>query len=191
MPSPDVAFACGSRSMTSARSPASARQAARFTAVVVLPTPPFWFATAYTRPGTRSGYSGERTLPRDPGPSREARRSRLDFRYDEQSRPGLRSRAAELFRYARHAVDLGARADVEDRCPARSDQRQTPLQRHRRRGERLGDGHPEPIRLLLLGPAADDTHVGKLTRGELEERAFPSARLEQGDLALRQHDGER
>ena len=45
-PSPEVAFACGSRSMTSARSPASARQAARLTAVVVLPTPPFWFAIA-------------------------------------------------------------------------------------------------------------------------------------------------
>ena len=45
-PSPEVAFACGSRSMTSARSPASARQAARLIAVVVLPTPPFWFASA-------------------------------------------------------------------------------------------------------------------------------------------------
>ena len=42
----DVAFACGSRSITSARWPASARQAARFTAVVVLPTPPFWLASA-------------------------------------------------------------------------------------------------------------------------------------------------
>ena len=34
------------RSITSARSPASARQAARLMAVVVLPTPPFWFASA-------------------------------------------------------------------------------------------------------------------------------------------------
>src|SRR5207248_3399592 len=155
--------------MTSARSPASARQAARLTAVVVLPTPPFWFATAYTRPGTRSGYSGERTLPRDPGPPREARRCRFDLRYHQQARPGFRSSTAELRRGPRHAVDLGARADVEDRCPARGDQRQTPLQSHRRRGERLGDSDPEPVRLLFLGPAADDTHVGELTRGELKE----------------------
>src|SRR5213078_2167158 len=39
-PSPEVAFACGSRSTTRVRSPASARQAARLIAVVVLPTPP-------------------------------------------------------------------------------------------------------------------------------------------------------
>ena len=45
-PSPEVAFACGSRSTIRQRSPASARQAARLTAVVVLPTPPFWFAIA-------------------------------------------------------------------------------------------------------------------------------------------------
>jgi hypothetical protein len=30
--------------------PAQAAQAAMFTAVVVLPTPPFWLATAYTEP---------------------------------------------------------------------------------------------------------------------------------------------
>ena len=35
--------------MSSTRSPASARHALRLTAEVVLPTPPFWFATAYTR----------------------------------------------------------------------------------------------------------------------------------------------
>jgi len=46
IPSPEVAFACGSRSTRRTRSPASARHALRLTAVVVLPTPPFWFATA-------------------------------------------------------------------------------------------------------------------------------------------------
>src|SRR3954454_19303263 len=52
MPSPEVAFACGSRSTTSARSPASARHAARLIVVVVLPTPPFWFANAKIFPAT-------------------------------------------------------------------------------------------------------------------------------------------
>ncbi len=45
-PRPPDAFAWGSTSTSSTRAPASARQAARLTAVVVLPTPPFWFATA-------------------------------------------------------------------------------------------------------------------------------------------------
>ena len=43
------ALPCGSRSMTSTRSPCWASAAAMFTAVVVLPTPPFWLATTITR----------------------------------------------------------------------------------------------------------------------------------------------
>ena len=39
-------FACGSRSISSTLRPRMASAAARFTAVVVLPTPPFWFAMA-------------------------------------------------------------------------------------------------------------------------------------------------
>ena len=49
MPRPVDALPCGSRSMTSVRNPSSARQAPRLTVVVVLPTPPFWLATAITR----------------------------------------------------------------------------------------------------------------------------------------------
>ena len=48
-PSPDVALACGSMSTTSTRWPACASDAARLTVVVVLPTPPFWFAIARIR----------------------------------------------------------------------------------------------------------------------------------------------
>ena len=48
-PSPADAFACGSRSTSRTRTPASARQAARLIAVVVLPTPPFWLVTATMR----------------------------------------------------------------------------------------------------------------------------------------------
>src|SRR5688572_4809168 len=39
-------FACGSRSISNTLRPRMARAAARFTAVVVFPTPPFWFAMA-------------------------------------------------------------------------------------------------------------------------------------------------
>src|ERR1700737_1053565 len=45
MPLPIVALPCGSRSIRRTRCPCDARLAARLTAVVVLPTPPFWFAT--------------------------------------------------------------------------------------------------------------------------------------------------
>src|SRR6202022_1735194 len=45
-PSPDVEFACGSRSTSSVGWPTSARAADRLIAVVVLPTPPFWLTTA-------------------------------------------------------------------------------------------------------------------------------------------------
>src|SRR5262249_5526230 len=62
-PRPEVAFAWGSRSTTSARSPASARQAARLIAVVVFPTPPFWFAIAKVRGRMRRAYGSPRTFP--------------------------------------------------------------------------------------------------------------------------------
>src|ERR1700750_809295 len=39
-------FPCGSRSSRSTRRPFCANAAARLTAVVVFPTPPFWFAIA-------------------------------------------------------------------------------------------------------------------------------------------------
>src|ERR671920_558568 len=48
---------CGSRSMTSVRSPYSARATPRLTEEVVLPTPPFWLAMVMTRmrPGVGNG----------------------------------------------------------------------------------------------------------------------------------------
>jgi hypothetical protein len=45
-PRPLVALACGSRSTSRTFFPSSARAALRLIEVVVLPTPPFWFATA-------------------------------------------------------------------------------------------------------------------------------------------------
>src|SRR4051812_36558559 len=48
MPSPLVALPCGSRSTRSTRFSWTASDEARLTAVVVLPTPPFWLTTART-----------------------------------------------------------------------------------------------------------------------------------------------
>ena len=50
IPSPLVVFPCGSKSIVSTFFPASARQADRLIAVVVLPTPPFWLAIAIILP---------------------------------------------------------------------------------------------------------------------------------------------
>ena len=49
-PAPLDAFPWGSASMSRVFCSATASDAARLTAVVVLPTPPFWFAMAMIRP---------------------------------------------------------------------------------------------------------------------------------------------
>src|SRR6185295_7479786 len=49
MPRPVEALPCGSRSTISTSSPIAASAVPRLMAVVVLPTPPFWFASAMTR----------------------------------------------------------------------------------------------------------------------------------------------
>src|SRR5690606_25968268 len=49
MPSPVLALPWGSRSTISTRSPIAASAVARLIAVVVLPTPPFWFAMVMIR----------------------------------------------------------------------------------------------------------------------------------------------
>src|SRR5262245_46397349 len=49
MPKALVAFAWGSRSIKRVGRSEAANEAARFTAVVVFPTPPFWLTTATTR----------------------------------------------------------------------------------------------------------------------------------------------
>src|SRR3569833_729149 len=49
MPRPVLALPCGSRSTISTRSPTAASAVPRLIAVVVLPTPPFWFASTRIR----------------------------------------------------------------------------------------------------------------------------------------------
>src|ERR1700685_2623332 len=63
-PSAAVALAWGSRSMSRVRQPAWARQAARLTAVVVLPTPPFWLTMAIILAGCMKFYCNRTPLKR-------------------------------------------------------------------------------------------------------------------------------
>src|SRR4029077_9478059 len=67
MPSPVEALPCGSRSTIRTSSPMAASAVPRLIAVVVLPTPPFWLATASTRGGlivaaSRVGSGAERSV---------------------------------------------------------------------------------------------------------------------------------
>src|SRR5687767_13537809 len=71
-PIPNRTEPCGSVSTIRVLRPRRARAAARFTAVVVLPTPPFWLTTARTRPSL--GVSVRQRL-RSPAPERVERLS--------------------------------------------------------------------------------------------------------------------
>src|SRR5579871_3756042 len=59
MPRPVEALPCGSRSMINTCSPMAASAVPRLMAVVVLPTPPFWLATASTRDSRGSASAGK------------------------------------------------------------------------------------------------------------------------------------
>src|SRR5207247_5779961 len=112
MPRPEVAFACGSRSTTSARWPASARQAARLIAVVVIPTPPFWVARAKIL-ATRPLSLGQRTLPRHAGAPRESRRRRRELREHDEAVPLLGLPAAEEPGDPRDGREVGGGAEPQ------------------------------------------------------------------------------
>src|SRR5437867_4507592 len=62
MPSPVVAFPCGSRSIRSVCLSARESPAARLTAVVVFPTPPFWLTTAMVRASRSSVFHVEHSV---------------------------------------------------------------------------------------------------------------------------------
>src|SRR5512135_2852967 len=61
-PTPEEALACGSRSTRSVFFSITEREAARLTAVVVFPTPPFWLATVRIRANTGPPFPGNTTL---------------------------------------------------------------------------------------------------------------------------------
>src|SRR6185503_15387914 len=97
-PRPEVRFPWGSASTASTRFSAAARLAARLMAVVVFPTPPFWFATAMIRPrqSSESGedstsVSRETLLP----PIHVHRRRAGLFGGDVSQQPGIQGRAAQ------------------------------------------------------------------------------------------------
>ena len=111
-PSAVEALPCGSRSTTSTRSPCRASAAARLTVVVVLPTPPFWFATVM-HPGGRGG--GEVGRPDRPAPPPRSAAARGDRGVDVR----------RLRFHVKHRPRTTARSSGHGR-PARSDRPRSP-----------------------------------------------------------------
>ena len=169
MPSPLVAFPCGSPSTSSVLCSATAKLAARLTAVVVFPTPPFWFAIAMIRAteleGVRSREYRRRATEStnvSRGTHQQARTSFLSsFHVKHQTglapdyaimAPTCRHHVLTITRLARRRLVLPAPGNghVNDLLAG--------LNGRRRRGERA---HLHPV----------DRARPSVTGGQLEQRA--------------------
>ena len=134
---------CGSRSMTSTLEPCMARLAARLTAVVVLPTPPFWFATVMIRQALGRG--------QDWPPDRAATAARAARAMGVSGR--RRRRAGVAICVLPLAGIGGGRAGV--RGPGRSRPREPPdLRGPAQRPRRPRAGAPAPRAARLCGRRA-------------------------------------
>ena len=186
-PRPEVAFACGSRSTTSACSPASARHAARLTAVVVFPTPPFWFAIAKTVLAQPQSSSGRRTLRRGrlrAIPGRLGKPGGVGATLGRTSTPASSSGCAASDSGSRRATAPDPRS-ARHRAPRRRRAARAAgtIRGHRRRRERLRAAAPTPsASALFLGPAAEHATFGNPAGDALQEVALPPMRLEEGHL---------
>src|SRR6185503_8065463 len=189
MPSPVLALPCGSRSMTSTLWPAAARAVARLTAVVVLPTPPFWLATAMIR-ARRDTTSGRVSLapvtpltPLDPGQAQ-----------DDPARVGAAvvARDIELPSFFRGGQFLpGLLALWEEAYRPGSDKALCPRQKpvERRAAARRHDVD-EVRRQRIDSRVADVDRHGGDPRRLAQERAFARVRFDQLDPGY-PHDGQR
>jgi hypothetical protein len=109
---------------------------------------------------------------------------------DEQSRVLLGNTASELSGGSSDRLGIRRRADEENRRAPDFDERQAPLDRDRRRRERLCDRNAEAVGWLVLGPAPDDAYVRENAGDRPEKRALPTVRLEQHHLASGERRGQ-
>ena len=189
-----MAFACGSRSTTSTCSPASARQAARLTAVVVFPTPPFWFARAKTVLGTASIVLRGRTAS---GrflaiPGRRGKPGGVGATLGMTMTPRVERRLRRRRPSPPRAPRLRGPPSARRRARLRPlpNERQAPLGGHRRRRERPRDGDAVPVDALLLGAAADNPDIREAAAMRSRKAALRRIRLEQRHLAVGQRGRE-
>src|ERR1035437_2845710 len=79
---------------------------------------------------------------------------------------------------------LPERTDEKNRGSTGSNERQAPLQRHRRRRQRLGHNRAENIDLLLFGATANNSQIRKVALESFEKAASARLRLDQRHRAL-------
>src|SRR6266508_7058289 len=103
---------------------------------------------------TRPDYSGQRTLLGNAWTTRKAGRSGSDLRHDHDVADPLGHAAADLLGSAGDCIEVGARPEVEHNGDTLLDQRQAPLHRNRRRGERARKGDYVTV-CYLLGAAPE------------------------------------
>ena len=157
------ALPCGSRSMTSTRWPCSARAAAMLTAVVVLPTPPFWLATVMTRV-CAAGRSAVEAVAERRRPTRGRRHRRSVCR-----QPGPASRRGSLVRAAGLVgCVVGCAIGGVIGCARRA----------HRRGHRRGRPSATPVhrrrRSSPDGPAEPGATLGDVTRASVSDSGHAS-----------------
>ena len=181
-PAPVVALPCGSRSTSSTRRFIAARLAARLTAVVVLPTPPFWFATAMMRVTLRS----------------PLRAAPCTIRWRCASSPGTRAPASAITCDTPAAAARSPRRDstpfIAYRRPSGARCRALGLRERREIGEGARDDDVERRRRrVVLDPRRHhlDVREPELDRRLLQERALLVVAVEQHDVPPRPRDRER
>src|SRR5579875_2850438 len=191
-PRPVVALACGSRSTSSVRKPSSASAAPRLMAVVVLPTPPFWFATAITRatdastPALPLAHCGRMRKPAAGGEAEEAPplAARKDVVvYVREHEPGRVGRGGD-------ASGIGARGLHRQDLPARGDEAGGERKKDvdpERAGDHRGGAHPH-----RFGPSLEHRGGRKPERAHdfAEEARAPAPRFDQDDGSLGAQAGE-
>src|SRR5581483_4160517 len=191
-PRPVVALACGSRSTSSVRKPSSASAAPRLMAVVVLPTPPFWFATAITRatdastPALPLAHRGRMRKPAAGGEAEEA--SPLAawkdvVVYVREHEPGRLGRGGD-------ALEIGARGLHREHLPARGDEAGAEGEKcvdPERAGDYRGGAHPH-----RFGPSLEHCGSGEPERAHdfAEKAGAPAPRFDQDDGSLGAQAGE-
>src|SRR5690554_1425480 len=198
MPNPLEALAWGSRSTRSVRRSETANEAARLTAVVVLPTPPFWLATAKTRQrggilispgglggGTLSSYHRpRRAVHRAAGnPERACRAAARNLIGD--GAPGLEPG------WGRRLGALGRPREREP--PTRSDPGTHPGHGLVGAGERLSDRHLVWLCGERLDPPAAwlGVHEAERAHGSPLEVMTPLSGLDERHARTRPADRER
>src|SRR4249919_2930371 len=120
------------------------------------------------RPGTQSFWRGERTFPGYSGTPGKTCWSGGDFASDSKTVVLLERRSPELIRDLRERLQIGRRGQPEHCRAAFLDERKQPLERHRRRRERLRQSHSVALLVLFRTPPGG-MHVPEVRRRAFEE----------------------